>query len=392
MGVVARSHATLFIVILLASGAALHAGCGTKGNDASPDGGDDAASPSADGGREPVDAGMVPGGPVDCKTDLDKDGLYKHLKCAPLYTDIAQKTVTPAALPYTPGLPFWSDGAEKQRWLMLPDNTQIDTTDIDTWIWPVGTSAWKEFKLDGKRIETRVYKKRANDWTFATYQWAADESDAVKITGGAQLSRGAGQEPYVIPSLNDCAMCHDGQKDKLLGLEAVNLASLGAVGLTLGALVAMNKLTKNPTQTAITFPEDATGKAAAALGWLHVNCGVCHNEHAAAGGQSHLYLLTKPSLLFVGDGGAAPAVSSLPAWTTTVDQQSDIALPSDAGPGNYVRIKRGSPAASLISVLAHARVPADGTPSDKTQMPPLVSRIVDPVGLQKLDDWITALP
>ncbi len=372
--------------------ASVHAGCATKSNDVPADAGAADGSASTEDGSAPGDAGAIVTGPVDCKTDLDKDGLYIHLKCAPLYTDIAQKAVAKGAMPYTPGLAFWSDGAEKQRWLVLPDNTQIDTTDIDTWIWPVGTTAWKEFKLDGKRIETRVYKKRANDWTFATYRWAADESDAVKITGGAQLARGAGQEPYVIPSINDCAMCHDGQKDKLLGLEAVNLASPGTVGLTLDALVAMGKLTKAPPQTTVLFPDDATGKAAAALGWLHVNCGVCHNEHAAAGGQSHLYLLTKPSLLLVGDGGAPPSVASLPAWTTTVDQQSDIALPSDAGPGNYVFIKRGSPTASLVSVLSHRRVPADQTPSDKTQMPPLVSRIIDPAGLQKLDDWIGALP
>jgi hypothetical protein len=380
------------MAMLFACGAALYSGCGTKSDAAPTDAGlDDAPSTDDDAGT-PMDDGSVVTGPVDCKTDLDKDALYNHLKCAPLYTDIAQKTVAASALPYTPGLPFWSDGAQKQRWLMLPDNSQIDTTDIDTWIWPVGTMAWKEFSLDGKRIETRVYMKRANDWTFATYQWAADESDAVKITGGAQVSRGAGQEPYVIPSINDCAMCHDGQKDKLLGLEAVNLASAGTVGLTLDALAAMGKLTKAPPQTAVVFPEDTTGKAAAALGWLHVNCGVCHNEHAAAGGQSHLYLLTKPSLLFVGDGGTPPTVASLPAWTTTVDQQSDISLPADAGPGNYVFITRGSPTLSLVSVLAHSRVPANQTPSDKTQMPPLVSRIVDQTGLQKVDDWISGLP
>lgn len=379
------------LAVTLAAVAALFAGCGTKGDAAPTDAGADVAQSTDDGGAPDID-GSVATGPVDCKTDLDKDSLYKHLKCAPLYTDIAAKTVSPSALPYTPGLPFWSDGAEKQRWLMLPPNTQIDTTDIDAWIWPVGTMAWKEFKVSGKRIETRVYQKRKSDWTFATYRWADDESDAVKMTGGAQLSRGAGQEPYVIPSLNDCAMCHDGQKDKLLGLEAVNLASPGTIGLTLDDLVAMGKLTKAPPQTTVLFPEDATGKASAALGWLHVNCGVCHNEHAAAGGQSHLYLLTKPSLLFVGDGGAAPTVVSLPAWTTTVDQQSDHALPSDAGPGNYVFIKKGSPLLSLVSVLSHARVPADQTPSDKTQMPPLVSRLVDPVGVQKLDDWISALP
>jgi mono/diheme cytochrome c family protein len=377
--------------MMVAGALALSGGCGTKG-DAGPldAAGDGSVDPILDGGAQ-QDGSIPATGPVDCTKDLDKDGLYTHLKCAILYTDIAQKAVSPRAMPYVPGLPFWSDGAEKQRWLVMPDNTQIDTTDIDAWIWPVGTSAWKEFKLDGKRIETRVYQKRTNDWTFATYRWLPDESDALKMTGGAQLSRGAGNQPYVIPSINDCAMCHDGQKDKLLGLEAVNLATPGAQGLTLANLVAMGKLTKVPPQTTVAFPEDATGKAAEALGWLHVNCGVCHNPHAAAGGQSHLYLLTQPSLLFVGDGGTLPPVTSLPAWTTTVNQLSDIALPA-VGTGNYVFIKPGSPTLSLVSVDSGRRVPPDQTPSDRSQMPPLVSRLVDTVGHQKLDDWISALP
>ena len=39
----------------------------------------------------------------------------------------------------SPRYPLWSDGAEKQRYLSLPPGTQIDTSNMDDWKFPVGT-------------------------------------------------------------------------------------------------------------------------------------------------------------------------------------------------------------------------------------------------------------
>jgi hypothetical protein len=89
------------------------------------------------------------------------------------------------------------------------------------------------------------------------------------------------------------------------------------------------------------------------------------------------------------DGGA-PLVTDLPAWTTTYKLVSDRTNPD--GGAQYMLLQPGDPSTSLISVLSGERVPDGQKPSEKTQMPPEVSHLVDTVGHQKLDDWISALP
>ena len=76
----------------------------------------------------------------------------------------------PRAAALQAGLELWSDGAAKQRWIAIPPGTKIDTSNIDEWVFPNGTKAWKEFRLDGKRIETRLYEKGASGtWRHATF-------------------------------------------------------------------------------------------------------------------------------------------------------------------------------------------------------------------------------
>src|SRR6476646_5761466 len=75
---------------------------------------------------------------------------------------------------YRPGATFWSDGAEKQRYLHLPSGAKIDTSNMDRWKFPAGTKAWKEFRLGGKLVETRLFWKRDDTvWEHATYIWDA---------------------------------------------------------------------------------------------------------------------------------------------------------------------------------------------------------------------------
>ena len=57
---------------------------------------------------------------------------------------------------YVPAHELWSDGAQKLRWIRLPAGTRIDSADMDSWDFPVGTRLWKEFSRDGRPIETRL--------------------------------------------------------------------------------------------------------------------------------------------------------------------------------------------------------------------------------------------
>ncbi len=365
------------------------------------------AAPGDAGDEATVDAAVPPPTPpppsdasttLDCPTDLQSDGVWGHLQCTGLYSDFASKTVVPAARPYVPALQLWADGATKQRWLYLPPGQKIDTSNVDEWVFPAGTKVWKEFQLEGRRVETRLYLKSADGkWHHTTYRWNADETDTTRNDVGAAVPRDGGSAvpPYQIPSGTDCSNCHDGRKDRLLGLEPVNLGMPGAQGITLASLVAEGLLTSPPPATTLAFPEDTSGKAAAALGWLHVSCGPCHNRSGDANAKnSNVRLLTLMSQLAGADAGAdgGPVpVPSLDAYLTTVDHTTSVPIP-DAGGATFYRIKKGDPGASIVSWLSGRRVGVTGTPNEKEQMPPIVTRVVDGVGHQKLDDWIVLLP
>lgn len=343
----------------------------------------DAAAPlDASEGEDASDAG------APCDDDRDGDGVNRHLSCTGLYADIATKTIAATALAYAPALPFWSDGAEKSRWLELPAGTTIDVTDFDNWKFPAGTRVWKEFKLDGKRVETRLYlKDAAGNWQHGTYRWNDDESEAVRKEGGESLAR-AGKPTYEIPSSGQCEECHATRPGKLLGVDALQLGLPGAQGLTLAELASRGMLSATPPATSLTIPDDGTGKAAAALGWLHVNCGTCHTEGVYPSGIIPLRARLRPSQLLP-DSGIGTA-QELDGFATTVCKKSTRAI--DGGVGTYDYVAGGSPATSLISILSGRRAPEGTTPTADQQMPPLVTRAVDVEGHAALDAWIGALP
>ena len=56
-------------------------------------------------------------------------------------------------VPYDINAPFWSDGAAKDRHLGLPNGTAITRT-ADGWEFPNGTVIVKNFRLNGRLIET----------------------------------------------------------------------------------------------------------------------------------------------------------------------------------------------------------------------------------------------
>jgi len=387
--VVQRSVLALPVAVATFAGALAYAGCGSSedGATASVDAGPEASPPVVD------DAALPDAAPKGCEVDRAEDGMWQHLRCAGLYSDFAAKVLDPTLRPYKPALELWSDGAAKQRWISIPPGTKIDTSNIDEWVFPNGTKAWKEFRLDGKRIETRLYEKGdSGAWRHATFVWNADESDAVRTTGGVRIARGGPDvPPYEIPNDNQCNACHAGRKDRVLGFEMVSLGLAGAEGLTLAALVAEGLLSSPPPSTTLSFPEDVTGKAAAALAWTHVSCGPCHNRSPDANGvQSSVYLLTRGSSLLAADGGPA-TVASLDAFATTVGKTTMTEIP-DAGGATFSIIKAGDPSASLASYLSGRRVGPTGSPNEKEQMPPIVTRLVDANGHASFDAWISALP
>lgn len=64
----------------------------------------------------------------------------------------------PAAgtIPYRVNSPLWSDGAEKKRWIGLPEDTQMVVQNNGNFEFPVGTVLVESFAFDDAPVETRL--------------------------------------------------------------------------------------------------------------------------------------------------------------------------------------------------------------------------------------------
>jgi hypothetical protein len=303
-----------------------------------------------------------------------------RLVCTGLYgsaVDAGPGRIAPDVSFYEPGLRLWSDGLEKVRYVKLPPGSQIDTTDMDEWTFPVGTKLWKEFRWHGKRVETRYLEKTSpGAWRRTTFVWNADQSDAREATAGRTISLGEGHGPYDIPGQDDCGRCHGGRRDNVLGFEAFALAAPQAKGLTLPRLVAEGRLTRAPAPGAAIVPGGTVDVRA--LGWLHINCGVsCHNGNPEAGAS-----FAGLDLKLAANGGADPLAS--PAVRTGVNQPT-TALGFRDPNAPKMRIVPGRPGDSAIYFRASSRAPA-------LSMPPLATHLVDDESVAALERWISALP
>jgi hypothetical protein len=308
------------------------------------------------------DADAQDAGAQDAGVDA---GLYlpETLAATGLYRNAGLTRVADGVRDFRPSYALWSDGATKKRWLYLPPGTRIDTSDMDDWHFPVGTKAFKEFTRDGVRVETRMLYKTEAGWFMMAYAWNAAQTEAVAAPGGVVNALGTDHD---IPSNDACRECHEGVTDRLLGVSAIQL-SHDRAGLDLGELAAGDLLTDPPAND-FRLPATAEGDA---LGYLHANCGNCHNPDSIVFDRADMRLWLPVAAL------ATPAAT--PTHATTVG----VAL-SETDPGFATRVVAGDPD---LSGLVH-RMELRG---DVKQMPPLASELADTAGTALVRAWIDAL-
>lgn len=310
----------------------------------------------------------------------------QKLRDTGLYADFDSKTIRPDNLPFSPQYPLWSDGALKSRWINLPAGTWIDASNPDAWQFPVGVRIWKEFRF-GRRAETRLIERTREGWQFASYIWNDGETEAVVApeAGVAESVLIRDGVHHAIPSRIDCRACHEGGSVPVLGFSALQLSPdrdpnaahaepLPDGGATLTTLVQRGLVRGLPSSYLDSPPRiDApTPIARAALGYLHANCGICHNTAGtmASLGMSLTYLLTRPA-------GQLPT-----AILTTVGHKSEFRLPDLMDVDPQDRITEGDPDRSVLVGRISSRQPF-------VQMPPLGTRIVDEEAVKLIREWIT---
>jgi hypothetical protein len=255
----------------------------------------------------------------------------------------------------------------------LPKGTQIDSADMDHWQFPAGTKLFKEFALNGRRLETRLIERTAatgqsTDYALSSFVWTPDGCDAVETTQGATDVLGTTHD---VPSSSECTSCHGGEPGRILGFSAIQLSKPGPPP-TLASIAAAGLLS-SPPSGAVDYPAPGDAATAAALGYLHANCGHCHNPNGATPAR----FLSMALRLNVAD--RTPESTTI--WTTTVN------VPTQwfHFPGVVDRVAAGSPSTSAILTRMSNR-------GSGVQMPPLGTKAVDATGLAAVQAWIASVP
>ena len=301
-----------------------------------------------------------------------------------LYADAVSLTVDPDHLAFAPQYPLWTDGAEKRRWIFVPHGAVIDASDPDAWDFPAGTKVWKEFSFSGRKVETRYMERRPDgSWLFAAYAWSDDGLEAQLVSGKGRrrafpLENGAAHD---IPSAADCRACHTSAPVEILGFSARQLlrdifteaaTSPGALqpDKALAALQARGQIEGlDERQSAPQFAA-RTDLERAVLGYLHGNCGHCHN---ATGPRARLGM----DLFQSAADPEAAALSSLVGRKLK-------SPPPGLAENTTLRIEAGHPERSAVPQRMASRVPA-------LQMPPLGTALVDERAVKLIRRWITEM-
>lgn len=323
-------------------------------------------SPSGGAGMSGVSGGAGSSGQGGAvPLTLSSTGLFSSID------DSGALVLGPGVLAYEPRYKLWSDSANKARWVCLPAGSKIDTSDPDHWSVPVGTKFWKEFAIGSQRVETRLIERTgpgAADFSYTTYHWET-AADAKLVPPDESVLDASGTS-HDIPSQQQCKRCHAALAEHILGFGALQL-SHDLPGVTAKSLRDQALLT-TPLPEGIAFPGDQVAQDA--LGYLHANCGGCHNDSPGI----PLDGLPAPQMyLRVLVGDKTPEATG--AYRTALNQKvtkTDIDL---------LRIQGGDPASSAI----HYRMNVRGS---EDQMPPIATENVDMTGLTMVAAWIKKLP
>lgn len=303
--------------------------------------------------------------------DAVRTGIPRDLAEFGFFADAPGQVPAARVVPYRLNTPLYSDGADKLRFLYLPEGARMTAAGDGLPEIPVGAALIKTFAFgegEGRRlIETRVLLHRADGWLALPYLWNEDQTEARLALAGARVDlvtpRGEAIS-YRVPNKNQCKECHGLSGEVVpIGPKARNLAHAWL------ADIAGRGLIDRVPDGADALPrwEDraAADVAEAARAYLDVNCAHCHRPGAMAS-NSGLDL----------------------RW----EQHDPKALgvmkrPVAAGRGSAGLLFSVVPGKPEESILLHRMASAE----PGVAMPELGKATVDPEGVRAVERWIAAL-
>ena len=315
------------------------------------------------------DASATPSSLVDDAL-IQSDTLPRTLSAFGFFEDAAARTPAARLVPYELNTPLFSDGADKLRFIYVPEGEQFTANGDGLLQFPVGTAIIKTFAFgegaDQRFIETRVLLHRADGWEALPYRWNEEQTEArLALAGGrVELVGNDGEAfSYRIPNKNQCGHCHELDGEVMpIGPKARNLSASW-----IEEMVAAQQLNVMPqgVDTMPLWPSDATGTAELARAYLDVNCAHCHQP---GGGASNSGL----DLRWEQDDPFALGLNKPP-----------VAAGRGAG-GLLVSIAPGDPDASILVHRMNSTEPG-------VAMPELGRSTVDHDAVELMRDWIAQM-
>ncbi len=296
----------------------------------------------------------------------------------------------PGLIPYEVNSPLWSDGAQKERFVALPDGQRLRVKDCARdpqpcaaspeddghFEFPVGSVLVKSFAVAGRRVETRLLV-RWNEltWKGFSYEWNPAGSDADLVPdqeGGVKkdVPDGAGgTQSWHFPSRAQCLQCHTEAAGVSLGPSSAQLDRTfkyqrwGTVN-QLDTWDRMGLFEQPPTQprpAPLAPPQGDATLEERARSYLHANCSNCHRPQGTFEGID-----LRRSTPF-----AATGLCNVEPEKGTLDVEGAR------------RLVPGQPEKSLLSVRMHRL--------EKGRMPQIGTSVVDSAGVELVDAWIRSL-
>ena len=291
-------------------------------------------------------------------------------------------------IPYDLIVAFWSDDAEKTRWVSLPEGQKIKFSATGEWGFPPGTVFVKTFELATdetnpnlkRRLETRLLVRDDSGGVYGvTYKWRADDSDAdlleTNLTEAISIKTATGvrTQTWYYPSRADCLTCHTANAGFVLGVKTRQLNRdftfpSGVIDNELRAWNHLGLFDTNLDEAALeNYPKlaraDDTKRSLEdrARSYLDVNCAQCHRP--------------KGTVAFFDARYDTPlAQQNLINGRVLIDQRIDgvrVIAPNDLW-------------RSILFMRANT--------VEAFKMPPLARNVIDERGMDLLRQWIASLP
>ena len=313
--------------------------------------------------------------------DAPRPAFPRKLSQTGLFSKVKGHQVAPGVLPYSINAAFWSDGANKERFVAMPAAAKItfDDKPDSAWQFDDGTVTVKSFSLDmeegkaasRKYIETRVVVKQENHWVGYSYVWNEDQSDATLVASGGldkvfkikEASGATRKQSWHYPSRNECMFCHSRAAGFVLGLNTGQMNRSHQIQDLEQAGYFAKPLPKKDLPA---YPDPFDAKVDInhrVKTYLQVNCAMCHVSDG--GGNSPMELGYRTAIEKAGLVGVEPTHETL-------------------GLADAKLVKPGAPASSVLL----NRITRRG----EYQMPPTSTNRVDTAGAKLIEDWIRQLP